>query len=110
MTVPETKLWRHLRAKQIEGIKFRRQEPIGKYVADFLCYQRRIVIELDGGQHSLNKGSDLERDKWFEEQGYKVIRFWNAEVLGNLEGVLKTIWEACNHPPPPPSRQGRGEA
>jgi very-short-patch-repair endonuclease len=64
-----------LRAKQLEGLKFRRQEPIGKYIADFACHEKRIVIEVDGGQHSTNKERDRERDNWFKEQGYKVLRF-----------------------------------
>jgi very-short-patch-repair endonuclease len=89
-----------LRAKQLEGLKFRRQEPIGKYIADFACHEKRIVIEVDGGQHSTNKKRDRERDNWFKEQGYKVLRFWNNEVLTNIAGVLEVL-------NPLPSREGK---
>ena len=91
LTDTERLLWRHLRAKQLEGLKFRRQEPIGRYIVDFVCHEKRIVIEVDGGQHTIEKNKDAERDKWLNEQGYKVLRFWNNEVLTNIEGVLQTI-------------------
>ncbi|QCQ20861.1 endonuclease domain-containing protein [Desulfoglaeba alkanexedens] len=110
LTDAERLLWTHLRAKQLEGLKFRRQAPIGKYIADFVCHEKRIVIEVDGGQHSLNKDRDRERDNWFKEQGYKVLRFWNNEVLTNIVGVLEVIRENCLcHPPlnPLPSREGK---
>jgi very-short-patch-repair endonuclease len=96
----ERLLWTYLRAKQLEGLKFRRQEPIGKYIADFACHEKRIVIEVDGGQHSTNKERDRERDNWFKEQGYKVLRFWNNEVLTNIAGVLEVL-------NPLPSREGK---
>jgi len=84
----------------MEGHKFRRQEPIGKYIVDFVCHEKRIVVEVDGGQHSTDKTRDNERDKWFEEQGYKVLRFWNNEVLTNIDSVLEVIRGNClNHPP-----------
>jgi very-short-patch-repair endonuclease len=89
-----------LRAKQLEGLKFRRQEPIGKYIADFACHEKRIVIEVDGRQHLTNKERDRERDNWFKEQGYKVLRFWNNEVLTNIAGVLEVL-------NPLPSREGK---
>ena len=110
LTYTERKLWKHLRVKQIEGYKFRRQEPIGKYIVDFVCYEKRLIIEVDGGQHSLNKDSDKERDMWFEGQGYKVLRFWSNQVLTNIGGVLEMIREGClKHPPlnPLPSREGK---
>lgn len=86
LTDSERLLWKYLRAKQIEGNKFRRQEPIGKYIVDFVCHEKRIIIEVDGGQHSIDKAIDKERDEWLIEQGYKVMRFWNNEVLENIEG------------------------
>ncbi len=109
LTDAEKALWRHLRAKQLEGFKFRRQEPIGKYIVDFVCYERGIIIEIDGGQHSVEKEKDNERDGWFEGQGFKVLRFWNNEVLNNTQGVLEVIRDYClSHPPQPlPSREGR---
>jgi very-short-patch-repair endonuclease len=110
LTDAERLLWTYLRAKQLEGLKFRRQEPIGKYIADFACHEKRIVIEVDGRQHSTNKERDRERDNWFKEQGYKVLRFWNNEVLTNIAGVLEVIRENyLSHPPlnPLPSREGK---
>jgi len=90
-TETERLLWRHLRAKQMKGYKFRRQEPIGPYVVDFICQEAKVIIEVDGGQHSVEKERDLERDRWLEEQGYKVLRFWNNEVLTNIHGALEVI-------------------
>jgi very-short-patch-repair endonuclease len=98
-------LWRHLRGKQVEGIRFRRQQPIGRYIADFVCFEKALVIELDGGHHTPQ--SDAERDRWFREQGFRTLRFWNNEVLRNISGVLEIIRLNClGHPHPnlPPSR------
>ena len=109
-TDAERKLWAHLRAKRLEGYKFRRQEPIGNYVVDFVCFENRVVIEIDGSQHQIEKNKDLKRDRWLKEQGFKVLRVWNNEVLMNIEGVLQVIMERClYHPPPTPSHQGRGK-
>lgn len=82
-TDAERKLWNHLRAKRMEGLKFRRQHPIGKYIADFVCLERRVVIELDGGQHSEPEieAHDRARDKWLKQVGYIVLRFWYNDVL-----------------------------
>jgi len=110
LTNTERLLWKYVRAKQLEGLKVRRQEPIGRYIADFVCHEKRIVIEVDGGQHSTNKDRDRERDNWFKNQGYKVLRFWDNEVLTNITGVLEVIRENClSHPPlnPLPSREGK---
>jgi len=107
LTDTERVLWRYLRAKQIEGLKFRRQEPIGKYIADFVCHEKRIVVEVDGGQHSIDKDRDNERDGWLKEQGYKVLRFWNNDVLMNIDGVLEVIRRNCiKHPPLTPPIKG----
>jgi very-short-patch-repair endonuclease len=94
-THAERLLWRHLKTKQLEGYKFRRQEPIGNYIVDFVCYENRIVIEVDGSQHQTEKAKDKKRDLWLKSQGFKVLRFWNNEVLNNLEGVYKVIKESC---------------
>jgi len=85
-----------LRHKQLEGVKFRRQQPIGPYIVDFVSFERRLVIEIDGGQHNeeIIRGRDEERTAWLEERGYRVLRFWNNEVLMNLEGALERIREA----------------
>jgi len=103
------KLWQHLRAKQLEGLKFRRQEPMGNYVLDFICYEKSLIIELDGGQHSTEHEKDEERDTWLKQQGFKVLRFWNNEVLTNTTGVLEVIRKNCLSPSPYPSHQERGE-
>jgi len=87
-TDTEKYLWKYLRGRQIEGIKFRRQHPIGRYIVDFINLERKIIIELDGGQHLENKNDKL-RDRWLEEQGYEVLRFWDNEVFNNIEGVLE---------------------
>ena len=105
-TDTERLLWKYLRAKQMEGYKFRRQEAIGRYIVDFVCQQKRMVIEVDGGQHSTEKERDNERDKWLEGKGYKVLRFWNNEVLANTEGVLDIIRDCLNHPPLTPPLKG----
>jgi very-short-patch-repair endonuclease len=105
-TDTERLLWRHLKVKQVEGYKFRRQEPIGSYIVDFVCQEKKIVIEVDGGQHSVEQEKDIERDKWLEGQGYKVLRFWNNEVLTNINGVLEVIRNNLNHPPLTPPLKG----
>jgi very-short-patch-repair endonuclease len=78
-TDTERLLWKYLRSKQMQGFKFRRQEPIGNYIVDFICQEKQLVIEVDGGQHSTKNIRDNERDKWLKGQGYKVLRFWNNQ-------------------------------
>ncbi|MDI6892694.1 MAG: DUF559 domain-containing protein [Actinomycetota bacterium] len=90
-TDTERFLWKHLRRRQLSGLKFRRQQPIGKHIIDFVCFERRIVVEVDGGQHQKEKDKDIERDRWLRDQGFKVLRFWDNEVLKNIEGVLEVI-------------------
>lgn len=92
-TNAERALWRLLRSRQLASAKFRRQQPIEHYIVDFVSLAHRLVIECDGGQHSGNP-DDAERDGWFVSQGFRVLRFWNNDVLGNLEGVLATILAA----------------
>ncbi len=89
MTEAEKLLWSSLRRRSL-GIKFRRQVPVGPFIVDFLCVQARLVIEIDGGQH-LGNSSDADRSRWLEKQGYRVLRFWNHDVLKNLEGVVERI-------------------
>jgi very-short-patch-repair endonuclease len=102
-------LWRHLRDRQIEGFKFRRQQPVGTYVVDFVNLEKKVVIELDGGRHTLHPG-DRIRDEWLQAEGYKVLRFWDNQVFSNLEGVLETIRDALLTPHPGPLPQGeRGD-
>jgi len=92
-TDAERFLWLHLRNRQTEGVKFKRQIPLGKYIADFISYERKLIIEIDGGQHNdeKQKQKDEERTKWFKMRGYTVLRFWNNDVLTNIEGVLEVI-------------------
>jgi very-short-patch-repair endonuclease len=111
-TDTEQLLWRHLKAKHLGGLKFRRQQPIGPYIADFVCFEKKIIVELDGGQHALPAGiqTDRRKDQWLEEEGYKVLRFWDNQVLTNVEAVLEVILAHClSHPPldPLPSREGK---
>jgi len=94
LTDAEKKLWSHIRLRQITGHKFRRQQLIGKYIVDFACFEKKLVVEVDGGQHSLQSSSDKERTAWLESQGYKVLRFWNNEVLKEIEVVLDVIARA----------------
>lgn len=106
-TDAEGKLWQRLRDRQLEGLKFRRQQPMGPYVLDFVCYERGIAIEIDGGQHTMQKGKDEERDNRLKGQGFMVLRYWNNEVLTNIEGALEDIRKHClshPHPCPLPSR------
>jgi very-short-patch-repair endonuclease len=90
-TEAEARLWRYLRNRQLEGVKFRFQSPVGPYVADFLCTEAKLIVELDGGQHGEQIEKDAARTKMLEAAGYKVLRFWNNDVLANTEGVLETI-------------------
>ncbi|MGZ8415714.1 MAG: endonuclease domain-containing protein [Methyloceanibacter sp.] len=112
MTDAERKLWYMLRGRRFADAKFRRQVPLGNYVADFLSFETRVVVEVDGGQHSDN-ASDIARDDWFRSQGFTVVRFWNSDVLKNLEGVftqLSTIVEESTpHPKPPSPTRGEGK-
>ncbi len=94
MTEAELKLWNALRDRQLAGHKFRRQHPIGPYVADFYCEAKRLIVEVDGGQHTTNKQADAERTEWLKTRSYRVIRFWNSDVLTNLEGVQTVILSA----------------
>ena len=110
MTDVERLLWQALRGKQINKHRFRRQHPIGPYIADFACIDKRIVIELDGGQHQDQLVQDEQRSAFLRAQGWQVLRFWNNDVLNNLDGVLSTIAERLTVTPPswPSPFQGEG--
>ncbi len=97
-TEAERVLWRHLRLRQLEGYKFRRQQPIGPYIVDFVCFENGLVIELDGGQHCEQVAYDAERSAWLQAQGFRVLRFWNHEVLQDIEAVKGAIREAVTPP------------
>ena len=93
-TDAETHLWARLRNRQLKGRKFRRQVPIGPYIAGFVCLEDSLVVELDGGQHARRSSADDERTAWLQAEGYRVVRFWNHDVLQNTEGVLQAIQAA----------------
>lgn len=98
MPSAERKLWARIRNKQLDGFRFRRQHTIGPYVADFACAETRIVIELDGDQHAFDEGArDRKRDAFIESEGWQVLRFWNNDVYGNIDGVLEVILDACEY-------------
>ena len=104
-TEAEFHLWMHLRRKQLGAHRFRRQVPLGPYIADFVCLSARLIVEVDGGQHAERTTEDAERPTWLELQNFRVLRFWNNDVLGNIDGVLETIVEILKetpHPNPPP--------
>lgn len=105
MTKEEVKLWNILRAKRFYNYKFKRQVPIGNYIVDFLCKEKNLIVEIDGGQHNekLNKIKDIKRTNYLESKGYKVIRFWNNEVWNNIEGVCSTLKKELEALCPPPA-------
>ena len=97
----ERTLWSRLRHRQLNGHRFRRQVPIGPYIADFACLDARLVVEVDGGQHFEEVGYDERRAMWLESRGYRVYRFWNGDVLARTDGVLGVIAGALAGTPPP---------
>ena len=108
-TDAENLLWRQLRAKRFGSHKFKRQQPLGKFIVDFVCFDVKLVIELDGGQHADRVDEDAERTRWLASQGFRVLRFWNNEVIENLEGVWANIMAALSPSPPPSPLEGEGE-
>ena len=107
-TDAERRLWARLRDRRLFGVKFVRQMPVGPYVVDFCCRERKLIVELDGGQHAAQAAYDARRTVFLVEQGYRVLRFWDNEALGNRDGVLQRVAEALGSPSPRPSPQ-RGE-
>jgi very-short-patch-repair endonuclease len=93
MTDAERAIWRLLRDRRMEGWRFRRQEPIGRYIVDSTCFEARLVIEVDGGQHFESK-ADEERDAYLRSQGFRVLRLWNSDVLANRDGAYRIIMTA----------------
>ncbi len=113
-TDAEINLWSRIRNRQLQGWKFRRQSPVGKYIVDFACAELRLVVEIDGGQHAEQVLYDLGRTRFLQSKGYKVVRFWNNEVLGNIEGVLEALTLTLSQrerelSPSPLRGEGRGE-
>ena len=107
MTAQEWKVWEVLSGKKMEGFKFRRQQTVGNYIVDFVCMEKKIIVEIDGGQHDeKRKTYDADRTTYLESLGYRVLRFWNNEVTETLEGVHTTILKALKDSPPPPPASG----
>ena len=101
-TDAERVLWHRLRAHRLLGYKFRRQQPMGHYIVDFVCFETQMIVEVDGGQHSERVLYDRERTLWLEAQGFRVLRFWNHEVRKHLEAVTETILRECSRATPSP--------
>ncbi len=95
MTDAEQHLWQHIRMRQLNGLKFRRQHPCGNYILDFACIEIKLAIELDGSQHQQQIEYDKNRTEWLRSEGWKLLRFWNNDVLQNSESVLEAINEYC---------------
>jgi very-short-patch-repair endonuclease len=110
-TAAERKLWLLLRDRRLAGFKFRRQHPVGPFIVDFCCTEVKVIVELDGGQHALTLDSDAARSRYLAGEGYRVLRFWNNEVLGNTSGALERVVEAltCGQRRPSPCPLPRGE-
>jgi very-short-patch-repair endonuclease len=109
-TDAERHLWYHLRGRRTANLKFRRQQPIGDYIVDFVCLEKRIAVELDGGQHN-ESAADRARDRWLEDQGYRVLRYWNDDALLRVQSVLEDIVNVASlhAPSPPPLSRAAGE-
>ena len=107
----ERALWRLLRSREMAGFKFRRQHPLCGYIVDFVNLEKRLVIELDGSQHQEQTAYDNARTQTLNEAGFRVLRFWNNELIENREGVLQVILSALTspHPGPLPAERGEGE-
>jgi very-short-patch-repair endonuclease len=109
MTDVERMLWRSLRGKQLANFRFRRQHPIGRYIADFVCIERKLLIELDGGQHQDQVVYDERRTEYLQLQGWQILRFWNNDVVSNLDGVLSNIAAMLTVIPPSQPSPLKGE-
>jgi len=109
LTDAEQRLWRQIRNRQLLGCKFRRQAPIGKYIVDFVCFEKRLIVELDGGQHARHQGYDHDRTEWLQSQGFRVIRFWNHDVLKEVEATKEVIVRNLHTPHPNLPPQGGKE-
>ena len=107
-TDAELLIWKHLRARQLNGYKFRRQHVIEPYIVDFFCMEAMLIIEVDGGQHTDQRINDNIRTAYLQSQGYRVIRFWNNEIVDDIDIVLEKILNILINPSPQPSPEGRG--
>ena len=98
-TDAERALWGQLRLWQLDGYKFRRQQPLGRYIVDFVCLEKRVVVEVDGGQHAQQAALDAERDRWLRDEGFVVLRFWNHDVLKNIDVVKEQVYKTLQYTP-----------
>lgn len=108
-TKAEIKIWRHLKNRALAGFKFRRQCAIGPYIVDFVCFEKMVVIEIDGGQHAEQLKEDARRTACLKSRGFEVLRFWNNEVLANTDAVLSAILTALVNSPSSPALLLEGE-
>lgn len=108
-TDAEIKMWRHLKNRALAGYKFRRQCPIGPYIVDFVCFETMLIVEIDGGQHAIQIQKDARRTEQLESRGFRVLRFWNNEVLTSTESVLHTILTTLLSSPSSPALLSQGE-
>jgi very-short-patch-repair endonuclease len=99
MSPAEAKLWKHLRAHRMDGVHFRNQHAVGNYIVDFCSPRKKLIIELDGAQHLEQQEYDEERTQYLEARGYRVLRFWNNDVMNNMEAVLQAIWNTLKDGP-----------
>jgi len=106
-TDAERLFWSRVRRYRLLGYKFKRQQPIGKYIVDFACFDKKMVVELDGGQHA-DDPNDRVRDDWLRSEGFQVIRFWNSDVLVNIDGVMETVLKRLTPSPQPSPLKGEG--
>jgi very-short-patch-repair endonuclease len=114
-TDAERLLWSRLRLWQLDGHKFRRQQPLGPYIVDFVCPEKRVVVEVDGGQHAQDASLDAKRDRWLRDEGFVVLRFWNNDVLKNIDSVKEQVYKTLQstpylNPSPQGGRRKRGGA
>jgi very-short-patch-repair endonuclease len=110
LTDTERFVWHRLRKRQLAHFKFRRQMPLGPFIVDFISLERRVILELDGGQHTEQAEEDQKRTEWLQGQGFRVLRFWNHEVWKDWDAIEQVLWEALEAVPPTPTlpRQGGG--
>jgi very-short-patch-repair endonuclease len=99
-TDAEKIVWQKLRSKQLNGWKFKRQQPLGRYIVDFVCFDKKLIIEIDGGHHATQRDADRQRELWLQSEGFEVVRFWNNDIFENIDGVLETIMKKLSTPSP----------
>jgi adenine-specific DNA-methyltransferase len=109
LTDTEQFVWERVRRRQIGGFKFRRQAPVGPYIVDFACFERRLILELDGGQHAEQVLEDQERTRWLEAAGFRVVRFWDHEVFQDWDAIEEHLYQFLSAAPPVPPPQGGRE-